>query len=62
MDKSIKKWIWQHDEYPNFKYDKKKIEVLLENLEYKRGTLDGVSKLFNSNDIKSKSEYFLDGF
>jgi Fic family protein len=53
MDKSIKKWIWQHDEYPNYKYDKKKLEALLESLEYKRGTLDGVSKLFNSNDIQN---------
>jgi len=52
MDRNIKKWIWQHDEYPNFKYNKEALEELLKSLEYKRGTLDGISKLFNANDIK----------
>jgi len=53
MDKSIKKWIWQHDEYPTFQYKRDEIEELLKHLEYKRGVLDGVAKFFNQNDIKN---------
>ncbi len=53
MDKNIKKWIWQHEEYPNFKYDKTKLTDILKDIEYNRGILDGVSKIFNSGDIKN---------
>lgn len=52
MKNEIKKWIWQHDEYPNFNYDKEELLDLLTQVEYNRGVLDGVSKLFHSNDIK----------
>lgn len=52
MKNEIKKWIWQHDEYPNFNYDKNQLLEILTQLEYNRGVLDGVSKLFNNNDIK----------
>ena len=48
----IKKWIWQHDEYPNFHFDKTKLEKLISEIEYLRGTLDGVSKLFSETDIR----------
>jgi len=53
VDKSIKKWIWQHEEYPNFKYDKAVLLDLLNDLEYNRGILDGVSKLFSHDDVKN---------
>jgi len=52
MKNEIKKWIWQHDEYPNFNYDKEQLLDLLTQVAYNRGVLDGVSKLFHSNDIK----------
>ncbi|MFA6139030.1 MAG: DUF4172 domain-containing protein [Sulfurimonas sp.] len=53
MDKNIKKWIWQHAEYPNFKYDKSQLSEVLNQIEYNRGVLDGVSKLFCADDIKN---------
>ena len=54
MDKnrSIIKWIWQHPDYPNFHYDKEKLTTLIAEVEYYRGTLDGISKLFNQEDIR----------
>ena len=33
------KWIWEYDEYPNFKYDKEKIEPLLRDIAYEQGKL-----------------------
>jgi len=53
MNKNIKKWIWQHEQYPNFKYDKELLLDELNELEYNRGILDGVSLFFNDNDIKN---------
>lgn len=52
MKDNIKKWIWQHDEYPNFKYKKEDIKELLGSLEYNRGILDGVARLFGEDDIR----------
>jgi len=51
-DRSIVKWIWQHQDYPNFHYDKEKLTQLIAEIEYHRGTLDGISKLFNQEDIR----------
>jgi Fic family protein len=51
MQKEIKKWIWQHQEYPNFKYNKSKLTELISQIDYSRGILDGVSKLFSEEDI-----------
>ncbi|MDO8455085.1 MAG: DUF4172 domain-containing protein [Sulfurimonas sp.] len=53
MDKSIQKWIWQHERYPNFKYDKSELLEALTQIEYNRGILDGASKLFCADDIKN---------
>ena len=36
----MKKWIWQHEDYPNFKYNKDKLTNLLNEIEYKRGIND----------------------
>jgi Fic family protein len=51
MKETIIKWIWQHPEYPNFKYDKSQLTNLVGQIDYNRGILDGVSKLFNEDDI-----------
>lgn len=51
MKEEIIKWIWQHQEYPNFKYDKSKLSVIISNIDYSRGILDGISKLFEHEDI-----------
>jgi len=53
MQSDIKKWIWQHEDYPHFRYDKKVLSDALAEIEYNRGLLDGVSKLFNESDIKN---------
>ena len=50
--KEIRKWIWQHQKYPNFLYDKEKFSILISEIEYLRGVLDGYSKLFNEDDIR----------
>jgi len=51
MKKKIVKWIWQHKDYPNFKYDKSKLTNLIGQNDYNRGILDGISKLFGADDI-----------
>lgn len=33
------KWIWEYDEYPNFKYNKEKIKQLLRDIAYEQGKL-----------------------
>lgn len=48
----IRKWIWQHKNYPKFSYDKGKFSTLISEIEYLRGVLDGYSKLFNKDDIR----------
>jgi Fic family protein len=53
MNSDIKKWIWQHNDYPNFKYDKTKLTSLINEIEYKRGLLDGISTLFSQDDIRN---------
>ena len=53
MENSIMKWIWQHKNYPNFNYDKTKLTSIINDIEYKRGTLDGISKLFSQDDIRA---------
>ncbi len=52
MRKVIIKWIWQHPYYPNFHYDKTKLANLISEIDYHRGILDGMSKLFNQDDIR----------
>lgn len=47
MKEDITKWIWQHKDYPNFKYNKLELTDLLTQIEYNRGILDGISKLFS---------------
>jgi len=48
----IIKWIWQHPDYPDFNYDKEKLTSIIAEIEYHRGRLDGISKLFNEDDIR----------
>lgn len=51
MKEEIIKWIWQHQNYPNFKYDKSKLTEIISKIDYNRGILDGISKLFEHKDI-----------
>ncbi len=52
MGKEILKWIWQHPKYPKFYYDKTQLIELISQIDYQRGILDGISKLFNQDDIR----------
>lgn len=52
MKEDIKKWIWQHPNYPNFNYDKSQLSELISQIDYHRGILDGMTKLFNQDDIR----------
>ena len=51
MKENIIKWMWQHKDYQHFKYNKLEITDLLTQIEYNKGILDGISKLFSSDDI-----------
>ena len=53
MQSDIIKWIWQHNEYPDFRYDKTRLTSMINDIEYKRGILDGISTLFSKDDIRS---------
>jgi Fic family protein len=52
MDENIKKWIWQHENYPNFPYEKDVLTALLSKIEYNRGLLDGISKTFTQEELR----------
>lgn len=52
MSEEIIKWLWQHPDYPKFNYDRTKLTELISDIEYYRGTLDGIAKLFNQDDIR----------
>ena len=45
MKEDITKWIWQHKDYPNFKYNKLELTDLLTQIEYNRGILGQNSTL-----------------
>ena len=36
MKENIIKWIWQHKDYPNFKYNKLELTELLSKIEYNK--------------------------
>ena len=46
------KWIWGYDEYPNFKYNKEKLEPLLRNITYEQGKLKSFILLMDEQSSK----------
>ncbi len=52
MEQNIKKWLWQHKNYPAFPYDKIALQEIIAKIEYNRGQLDGMAQLFVEKDIK----------
>lgn len=46
-----KKWIWQQSEYPNFTYDKTKLDDLLLDVKYHQGVLNGIYSHINKDDL-----------
>lgn len=47
----MKRWIWEHDEYPNFTYDIKKLTPLIEKVSLMQGYLIAMSKIMNEDNI-----------
>jgi len=46
------KWIWEHDEYPNFTYNKEKLEPLLRDIIYEQGKLKSFMLLMDERSSK----------
>ena len=54
-----KKWIWQHQNYPNFRYNKENLEPLMQEIKYHQGLLDGIYSSINNEDLaKAQIEIF----
>lgn len=54
-----KKWIWQHQNYPNFSYNRENLEPLLQEIKYHQGLLDGIYSTINDEDLaKAQIEIF----
>jgi Fic family protein len=51
MINNVKKWIWEHENYPNFPYNKEKIQEKLRRAEYLRGQLSGMLSFANREDL-----------
>lgn len=45
------KWIWQHKDYPNFQYDKNRLEYLLLDIKYYQGLLNGVYETIDDDEL-----------
>lgn len=52
MGKNIVKWVWQDERYPEFPYNFELLKDVLAKIEYNRGVLDGLVKVFKRRDIK----------
>ncbi|MDY0364576.1 MAG: Fic family protein [Arcobacteraceae bacterium] len=46
------KWIWEYDEYPNFNYNKEKLEPLLRDIVYEQGKLKSFMLLMDEQSSK----------
>jgi Fic family protein len=47
----MKKWIWQQENYPNFTYDSKKLENLIQKISLEQGYLIAFTKTMNKDNI-----------
>lgn len=45
-----KRWIWQQEGYPDFTYDREKLEPLLQQIKYHQGILDGIYQTINDEE------------
>ncbi len=52
MAQKAAKWIWQHPDYPNFVYDEGILAPLISKIDYQRGVLDGIAKLFMQQELE----------
>jgi Fic family protein len=49
----IKKWIWQHDEYPTFRYDASSLNSILSQASRSTGKLEGATYALNDKNINT---------
>ncbi len=47
----MKRWIWQQEGYPNFTYDVKKLEDLIQKISLEQGYLIALTQTMNNNNI-----------
>jgi len=47
----MKRWIWQQDNYPNFTYDLKKLEYLIQKISIEQGYLKALNDVANKDSI-----------
>jgi len=48
-----KKWIWEHADYPNFKYDNAKLDTALSQISRNTGILEGTISTLNTSNTTS---------
>ena len=48
-----KKWIWEHSDYPNFKYDNIKLDTVLLQVSRNTGILEGTISTLNASNTTS---------
>jgi Fic family protein len=47
-----KKWIWEYEEYPDFRFDKEKLEPLIRDIAFEQGKLKSFMLLMDSESTK----------
>jgi len=47
----MKRWIWERENYPNFTYDSKKLENLIQKISFEQGYLIAMSKLMSEDNV-----------
>jgi Fic family protein len=47
----MKEWIWQQDDYPNFTYDSRRLEALIQKISLEQGYLIALTETMNQENI-----------
>lgn len=50
---TIKKWVWQHENYPNFPFNSTKLDSILSQVARNTGKLEGTVDALNDNNVTS---------
>jgi len=51
---SVKRWIWEHENYPDFTYDLNRLETLIQKISIEQGYLIAMSDVMNEDNILSR--------
>lgn len=52
MANITKKWIWEHENYPHFQYDKEKLSKKIKQAEYLRGLISGILAFASNKEME----------